>query len=484
MSGLVVLFSDIAIRSGGTWEFKSFVSNTNAEGQDKEATLKIKYRILSCDNRFTGLGCNSCVDNYYGTECGKYCKPVSGHYTCHPTTGSKVCEGKRAGIECDDCVDHFEGNNCERCVQNYYPTESCNILCIPNSERYICTYEGEKQCLQYRTGSDCEDCVANHYGEDCSKTCHETSSFSCDESGEKECKENYYPAQKCNRHCELVPGNYTCNQVTGEKICLEGKEGEDCDECLNKNKEGGNCDKCIKNYYGDCTVYCKPDSEHYNCLENGTKICVDNTTVAEHDCRIPNHILNIPLIGAAGGCVGLFIILLLTCIILKVRKDRNKNVAEEILIGGETDNTQRNQYQEAIHPTVNNQAAHSSEETGDVYSRINRQEQGKQHPQIGPDQNQDALYSTMQSQPVYATIDKGDKYARLDRHEGKSNGTYSPETGEEPTYADVSFVRNERYGAVTFRNRAQNGDNGVEGTGQNGEEATYITVSQVIEERL
>ncbi|XP_063684680.1 cell death abnormality protein 1-like [Bolinopsis microptera] len=278
MSGLVVPFS--GIRSGGPWWWKSFVSDNNAEGDEKQATLKIKYKLLSCDSHFTGLGCNSCVANYYGTECGKYCKPVSGHYTCHPTTGSKVCAGNRAGIECDDCVDHFEGNNCERCVQNYYPAESCNILCIPNPERYICTYEGDKQCLQYRTGSDCEDCVANHYGEDCSKTCHETSSYTCDESGEKDCKEHFYPPQICDTRCVPVTGNYTCNNTTGEKICLEGKEGEGCDECQNRNKVGFNCEKCIDNYFGEtCSKFCQETTNNrtsYTCDGSGDKDCKEH----------------------------------------------------------------------------------------------------------------------------------------------------------------------------------------------------------------
>ena len=464
---------------GSTWTVGTFTTT--------EYTLKIRYRLLECPTHFRGLGCNFCEENYYTVKyyCDTYCKPKPGYYTCHPTTGSKVCAGKRAGVECDDCVDHFEGSNCKRCVQSYYPTESCNIQCLPNPERYNCTDEGDKQCIQYRTGSDCEDCATNHYGEDCSKTCQGTSGFNCDESGEKDCKENFYPPQKCYTLCVPVTGNYTCNPTTGDKICVEEKEGENCDECQNRNKEGRNCEDCLKYHYGDdCTVYCKPDIRHYNCSENGTIICSDSTTSSEHDCRRPNKDWNIPLIGATGGGIGLFLILLLTCIILKVRKDRNKNVAEQILIGGETDNTQRNQYREANHPTMNNQAAHSSEETGDVYSRINRQEQGnrKQNTQIKPDQNQDALYSTIQSQPVYATVDKGDKYARLDRHEGTSIGTYSPETGEEPTYTDVAFVRNERgKDAVTFRNSAQSGDNG---TGQDGAEATYITVSQVMEERL
>ena len=89
MSGLVVPFSDI--RSGGTWKEKSFISNTNAENEDKEATLKIEYRIVSCDSFFAGLGCSI------------YCKPVSGYYKCG-SSGEKVCEDRRTGDNCDTCI--------------------------------------------------------------------------------------------------------------------------------------------------------------------------------------------------------------------------------------------------------------------------------------------------------------------------------------------------------------------------------------------
>ena len=471
ISDLVAPFSGISKKASGSWSWKLFISDTNAEGDDKEATLWIQYRIVSCDSFFAGLGCSI------------YCKPVSGYYRCR-SSGEKVCEERRTGDNCDTCIARFTGERCQSCSDNYYPEGTCDVHCPPDPNKYTCTNQGSKECLVNREGTDCENCVAHHYGKECSTLCQETASFTCGGSGEKDCKENFYPPQKCDTRCVPVTGNYTCNQTTGDKICAGEKEGKDCDQCQNRNKEGPNCDRCIKNYYADCTRYCKPDNEHYSCLENGTKICVDNTTVAEHDCRRPNKEWKILMIEATGGGIGLFLILLLTCIIVKVRKYRNKDFAEEILIGGESYNTQRNQYQEAIHPTMNNHAAYSSEETGDAYSRINRQEQAnrKQHTQIGPDQNQDVLYSTIQSQPVYATVDKGDKYARLDRHEGTSNGTYSPETGEEPTYADVTFVRNERGDdAVTFRNRAQYRDNG---TGQDGAEATYITVSQVIEERL
>ena len=279
-----------------------------------------------------------------------------------------------------------------------------------------------------------------------------------------------YPEQKCDTKCEPVPGNYTCSQITGEKICEDRRTGEDCG-------------KCIEYCYGEgCKIYCKPDIEYHNCSENGIKLSFNSTASAKNNCGKPDP--KIPFIGAAGGVGGLLLILLAIVIILKVRKDRNRDVAEEIpiVIGGEADHDPGNQSEEATYPTVNEQAVHSSENAEGVYNRINREGQRNRkqtkQPQIVPDQNQVALYSTIQSQP--ATVDK------QDRHRGQSSEGYTSfGAGEEPTYAEVSFVRNGRGDdVVTYRNAIKNGDEDVEGTGQDGKEATYLTISQLVEEKV
>ena len=394
----------------------------------------LKYRILSCDNLFTGLGCNTCKE-------------------------------RRTGDNCDTCITGFTGERCQSCSDNYYPKETCDVHCPPNPDKYTCSEQGEKECLGNWTGPDCTACANNFYGPDCSTFCNETANYTCDESGKKVCKENYFPEQKCDTKCEPLPGNYTCDQTTGKKICEEGRTGEDCD-------------KCIKYYYGEgCTFYCKPDVEYHNCSENGMKLCFDRTASGKNDCRKPGQ--NLPLIGTIGGGGGLLLVMLAIVIILRVRKDKNKNVAEEI--GGEPDDNEMNQYQEATHPTVNEQAAQPSENTEGLYNQINREELGNRkqqiQPQIQPDQNQDDLYSTIQSQPVYATVDKQDRYG------GQSSGTFSLEAGEESTYADVRFVGNRRADdVVTYRNTVPGGDNGE--TGQDEEETTYITITQLVEDRL
>ena len=135
MTDLVVPFSGITIIS--SWNSKPFRSDTNAAGDNKEANLIIYYRILSCDSHFTGSGCSSCVANYYGTECSKYCKPAPGKYTCG-SSGEKVCEERRTG------------DNCDTCSIQYQYGDNCSIYCKPN-EHYMCTEFGHKICVDNST---------------------------------------------------------------------------------------------------------------------------------------------------------------------------------------------------------------------------------------------------------------------------------------------------------------------------------------------
>ena len=274
------------------WRNKSY---TKMRGTNGKATFWFYYRLTSCDTYFTGLGCNSCVTNRYGQDCRTYCKPQSGFYMCS-LDGDKICEERRKGDYCTDCKEQFTGENCERCAENYYPEDTCEVHCPPAPNKYyICTDQGQNQCLENRTGSECEECILNHYGEDCSKFCQETDNYKCDESGGKLCKEHFYPAEKCDINCEPELGNFTCNQTTGQKICVEGKAGNNCDVCENKNKVGQSCDKCKKFHYGpNCTVHCEPEIGLYTCMENGTKLCQDKSANAEDNCHLKN--LNIPVI--------------------------------------------------------------------------------------------------------------------------------------------------------------------------------------------
>ena len=318
---LEVPFSETGASSD--WSMKSYTKN---RGTDGKATFTFKYRVTSCDTFFTGRGCNSCVSNRYGEDCSIVCELSPGFYTCS-SKGEKICEERRKGEDCTLCYEQFTGESCENCAKDYYPEDTCAVHCPPAPNRYICTDQGQKQCLQNRTGSDCEECISNHYGEDCSTFCEETDNYTCDKSGGKICKEHFYPAEKCDINCESVLGNFTCDLTTGKKICVDGKAGRNCDVCENRNRVGQNCEKCKKFFYGpDCTIHCEPEVGLNTCMENGTKLCQEKSANAEENCR-PKTLNIAVIVGAGAG--GFLLILILTAVLFKVRRGRSEDEAEE-----------------------------------------------------------------------------------------------------------------------------------------------------------
>ena len=276
MMEMYVPFSNNAVGDG--WTQTSYISGD-------EAVLTIMYRLTSCDTQFAGLGCDSCAEFYHTPQCDKYCKPKAGFYTCS-WSGEKVCNERRTGELCLDCVRGFTGPNCMYCAANFYPGGLCNVYCLPDEYKYSCSVDGKKLCLGNRTGPDCETCLPGYYGTDCTVLCKETPYHRCDSSGNKICKEHYYPEGKCDILCQSVPGNFTCNLITGEKICVKDKMGENCDQCRN-GKLGANCDTCEGNYQQvseDCEEYCRR-GERYWCSDTGLEVCLSSEIVVANDCK-------------------------------------------------------------------------------------------------------------------------------------------------------------------------------------------------------
>ena len=165
------------------------------------ATLSVEYKLLSCENRFTGSGCRSCEQNYYGSGCSTYCRPVSGSYNCD-SNGRKNCIGRKTG------------SDCQYCQTNYYPRRSCTVYCIPVSGSYTCDSNGRKNCIGRKTGSDCQYCQTNYYPRgSCTVYCAATLGYTCTPAGDKLCKTNYYPDGQCDTFCDPHPGVYTCSTL-------------------------------------------------------------------------------------------------------------------------------------------------------------------------------------------------------------------------------------------------------------------------------
>ena len=288
-----VPFTELAVvEEDGTYTIDTWYS------EDNKAFLALQYRIVRCSDHFTGDKCDRCETDYYTDRCNVTCVPVEGNYTCNQTTGEKICEpGKmgdncdqcqnthKKGQDCDTCKTGFTGDKCDRCAENHYPTGTCNIICVPDREKYNCLDSGAKDCLGNRSGEECEECTLNHFGEDCERFCENCTEYTCDGAGNKVCNENYYPENECDKFCEGIAGNYTCDSATGEKICQEGKTGENCDQCENINKIGQNCETCKQHYFGEkCETFCKPN-ENYNCSLEGYKLCIDSSTSVKNNCE-------------------------------------------------------------------------------------------------------------------------------------------------------------------------------------------------------
>ncbi|KAL5255614.1 hypothetical protein ACHWQZ_G010998 [Mnemiopsis leidyi] len=278
MVEVLVPFSNTAVADGWT-QFSSMSS-------DFAAILKGKYRLSRCNPQFDGLVCDSCAEYYHNPQCNKYCRPRAGYYTCS-WSGDKVCSERRAGENCLDCASRFKGPECMSCALNFYPDGTCNVYCLPDGEKYGCTVYGKKSCLGNRAGPDCETCLPGHYGADCTGFCEESANHRCDASGHKVCKEDYYPEGRCDTRCVPVPGNFTCNPSTGERVCEGDKMGEHCDRCKN-GKVGAKCDTCEKHLQQSdrevCKEYCRL-GDRYWCTDTGLEVCLNGGTVVVKDCH-------------------------------------------------------------------------------------------------------------------------------------------------------------------------------------------------------
>ncbi|CAH1777875.1 unnamed protein product, partial [Owenia fusiformis] len=183
--------------------------------------------ICTCPEQSTGINCETrtgCPPNYYGPTCEVFCQAQNscdgGHYTCDQLSGAKICrQGWRNSLmNCTEktispeidpdcpttgqcirgtcfrqgccCDDHYTGTFCEIPV-DYCEGAPClnGGTCTSQLGSYTCT------CLPQFTGKNCETnlCDPNYYGPTCSMFC--------------------LPANDC------VRGHYTCDRVTGQKLC-------------------------------------------------------------------------------------------------------------------------------------------------------------------------------------------------------------------------------------------------------------------------
>ena len=175
------------------------------------------------------------------------------------------------------------------CPSNTFGPQ-CNIICEERLDQNTCNYLGKLECLGNYAPIDCNECITGFQAPGCAT-----------------CAPDYYPPSICQIFCQPRNdsiGHFTCNQITGAKICLpkytdnstncvmcQGNFQEpDCTEC-DANFQGPNCDMCVPNYYpqGICVKFCQPRNDalgHFTCNPvTGDKECLPGFEDPTTDCR-------------------------------------------------------------------------------------------------------------------------------------------------------------------------------------------------------
>ena len=198
-----------------------------------EATCLGNFEEPDCDDcsmGFQGTACDTCAPNYHPMgSCTTYCEPMDnaqGHYSCNPLGNIECLPGYiDSSTNCVTCSGNFKEPDCNNCDDHYYPQGTCDTFCEPRDDEgghYICTSLGEIVCLSGYTdpSTNCITCEGNFKEPDCDECDVHFEGDDCDT-----CEPNYYPRNSCSVMC--IPrnnseGHYTCDSVTGDKICLEG----------------------------------------------------------------------------------------------------------------------------------------------------------------------------------------------------------------------------------------------------------------------
>ncbi|KAH9523482.1 hypothetical protein Btru_040133 [Bulinus truncatus] len=244
-----------------------------------------------------------CHGNYYGPDCLTFCRDAddcSGHYTCNLDTGRKVCLPgwtQESGCTIRDAVgapscgcenggQYFNGTCCcpteytgKRCQDKslYCISSPCKNggTCFEKDSEFWC------ECPDMFAGEVCEallypnrNCKTDFYGPNCDKYC------------------------KPSFQCGSTAGQYLCDEMTGEKICMFGWLGPQCDQrdpnanhavpCPRSTcRNGGSCFNstccCTPGYTGSLCHIEILECESSPCLNNG--ICTDLINGYQCTCK-------------------------------------------------------------------------------------------------------------------------------------------------------------------------------------------------------
>jgi len=210
----------------------------------------------------------ACEDNYYGSDCSRYCSDTTcGEGECNPI-GDCTCPVNRRGAHCESCAAEYYGPDCS-CTSNI----TCNGhgFCDDNS--------GTCVCLPSFAGSACDVCDDGKFGIDC---------VGCDE-------DYYWDGDAC----QLCAGLESCGDGYFRSEC-GGVESGACVPCVTvtglpdnavfTNDGDQQCSwSCQEGHWltaaGNCSGTCAPcDSYAEECVAGGSMgrghpgVCADGST--------------------------------------------------------------------------------------------------------------------------------------------------------------------------------------------------------------
>ncbi|RUS79891.1 hypothetical protein EGW08_012369 [Elysia chlorotica] len=247
------------------------------------------------------LQMGECYGNYCGSKCETHCRSTddcSGHYHCDGTTGQKLC--KPGWTPDSNCTRRsFPEPDCQ--CQNEGECFAGGCCCPSGFSGPWCT-QASSACLSNpcRNGgtcmlgvlSDTEACV-----------CPEMFSGHLCElmvAPNRNCQAGYF-GPRCETYCTPqlecgISGQYVCDEISGEKICMFGWLGELCDTPASNVSHHEPCPDsvCRHGVCVDGVCCCEPgytgtlchtqilECLHQPCLNGGK--CIDKINWYQCDC--------------------------------------------------------------------------------------------------------------------------------------------------------------------------------------------------------
>jgi hypothetical protein len=251
-----------------------FTCNRNGQCNSEEK--------CECFGNFGGDHCIECKANYFGDNCDLFCNPYStcnGHGTCLVENNAIKCTCNlhtsrviNVGGASNLYTSYYsQSSNCGECEAGYFPKEAVVAQYgMPAEFQVPCEYECEPSTCNFEAG------VCNpQYGAPNTPLCDCVNSNVDPLSMCTECKDGWFPNDKCNKFC--IAAGTLPPECDGTKDCVQCSGHGECNL-------DGQC-VCSGGYTGDqCQILCT-SANGLICGGHGTCESNDIQLLMEHEFR-------------------------------------------------------------------------------------------------------------------------------------------------------------------------------------------------------